>query len=99
MVVLGEHSPRLWLDKVDFVERWQGMALVNIHPDYLREQGRLVIYEEFLRAVKDRGNYWHALPCSVARWWRERAQFQAQWRNGQWDLSGLPGATLSHFLI
>ena len=99
MVILGEHSPRLWLDKVDFVERWQGMALVNTHPDYLREQGHLGIYEDFLRAVKDRENYWHALPCSVARWWRERAQFQAQWRNGQWDLSGLPGATLSHFLI
>jgi len=99
MIVLGEYSPRLWLDKVDFVERWQGMALVNTHPDYLREQGRLAIYEEFLRAVKDRGNYWPALPYSVARWWRQRAQFQAQCRNGQWDLCGLPGATLSHFLV
>jgi len=34
MVILGEHAPRLWLDKVDFVEQWYGMGLVNVHPDY-----------------------------------------------------------------
>ena len=33
--VLGETTPRLWLQKVDFIERYHGMALVNTHPDYL----------------------------------------------------------------
>ena len=97
MTILGARTPRLWLDKVDFIERWHGMALVNTHPDYLREPSYLAIYEEFLNTMKERGNYWHALPRNVASWWRERAQFQPQGRDGQWDLSGLPGATITHF--
>ena len=31
------------------------------------------IYSTFLSNMKDRGNYWHALPHSVAQWWRDRA--------------------------
>jgi hypothetical protein len=95
MVVLGERTPCAWLDKVDFVERWRGMALVNAHPDYLREPQRLAIYEAFLQAIKERDKYWHALPGEVARWWRRRAQFAPEWRDGEWDLSALPNATLA----
>jgi hypothetical protein len=94
MVILGAHTPRTWLDKVDFVERWRGMALVNTHPDYLREPEHLAIYEAFLRAMAEKNNCWRALPRDVARWWRQRAQFEPEWRDGQCDLSALPGATL-----
>ena len=97
MTILEARTPRLWLDKVDFIERWYGMALVNTHPDYLREPSYLAIYEEFLTTMKERGNFWHALPSKVASWWRERSQFQPQRRDEQWDLAGLPGATISYF--
>lgn len=40
LVVRGERTPRLWLDKVRQIAHWQGMALLNTHPDYLREDGR-----------------------------------------------------------
>jgi hypothetical protein len=70
--VLGESSPRLWLEKVAFLERWCGMALVNTHPDYLREEGKLKTYSDFLEQITYRGNHWHALPQEVARWWRLR---------------------------
>lgn len=93
MVILGARSPCAWLDKVDFVERSRGMALVNAHPDYLRDPQRLAMYEAFLRAIKAKDNYWHALPHEVARWWRRRAQFAPVWQDGRWDLSALPGAT------
>ena len=96
MVILGEGTPRLWLDKVNFIEQWQGMALVNTHPDYLREQRHLAIYEAFLASVKERQGYWHALPHDVASWWRSRAGFRPQQHDGQWDLSGLPGGTISY---
>ena len=66
-----------WLDKVDFVERSRGMALVNAHPDYLRDPKRLALYEAFLRAMTEKDNYWHALPREVARWWKRRAQIRA----------------------
>jgi hypothetical protein len=99
MVVLGERTPSAWLDKVDFVERWRGMALVNAHPDYLLEPQRLAIYEAFLRAMKEKENYWHAAPGEVARWWRRRAGFTPEWRDGQWDLSSLPNATVARISI
>jgi hypothetical protein len=82
--VIRETTPRLWLQKVDFLERWGGMALVNSHPDYMRDRGRLQVYSDFLEEIRYRGNRWHALPREVARWWRRRDEAR--------DASALPGA-------
>lgn len=83
--VLGEKTPRLWLEKVDFIEAFSGLALLNSHPDYLREPANWRLYEEFLQAMRRRdGCYWHALPREVARWWRARRQAATP--------SALPGA-------
>jgi peptidoglycan/xylan/chitin deacetylase (PgdA/CDA1 family) len=73
VTVLGESTPRLWMHKVDFIERYYGMALVITHPDYLRDGTTWEVYAQFLHAMKERGGYWHALPRDVARWWRKRA--------------------------
>jgi hypothetical protein len=71
--ILGETTPRLWLEKVDFIERYCGMVLVNTHPDYLSDPVTWKIYTDFLEAMRRRGGgYWHALPREVARWWRVR---------------------------
>lgn len=70
--VLGESTPRLWLEKVDFIEKYHGMALINSHPDYLRHSANLKIYSDFLSTMKQRSGFWHALPRDVAHWWRER---------------------------
>ncbi len=71
--VVGERSPRLWLEKMDFLARFFGMALVNTHPDYLKDDNRMHIYRDFLENVRERAECWHALPREVARWWRRRA--------------------------
>jgi hypothetical protein len=84
------------LEKVDFIERSKGMALLNSHPDYLREPAHLAIYEAFLKAMRQRGKYWHALPRDVALWWRQRAALEPHCRDGKWDLTDLPGATVSY---
>jgi peptidoglycan/xylan/chitin deacetylase (PgdA/CDA1 family) len=73
--VLGETTPRIWLEKVDFIETYWGLALVNSHPDYLRDPANWRLYEQFLQTMRRRaGPYWHALPREVARWWRARRQ-------------------------
>jgi hypothetical protein len=72
--VLGERTPRLWLEKLDYIEEYYGMAMVNTHPDYLKDKKLMGIYRDFLHAVKDRGNFWHSLPRQVARWWRGRSE-------------------------
>ena len=85
--VLGETTPRVWLEKVDFIEKYWGMALVNSHPDYLRDPTGWRLYEQFLEAMSRRaGRYWHALPCEVARWWRDRRDTVAP--------EALPGAVV-----
>lgn len=71
--VLGETTPRMWLQKVEFIEKYQGMALLNAHPDYLVRPATRKVYADFLAAMQCRGGYWHALPCEVARCWRSRA--------------------------
>jgi hypothetical protein len=72
--VLGETSPRLWLQKVEFIRAHSGMALLNTHPDYLRKPRTWRIYSEFLAAMAERADFHHALPREIASWWRARAQ-------------------------
>ena len=73
IAILGETTPRLWLQKVDFVEGYCGMVLVNTHPDYLSDSVNWKVYTDFLQVMWHRDGYWHALPREVARWWRFRA--------------------------
>ena len=72
--MLRETTPRLWLEKVDFIRDHCGMALLNAHPDYLNRPITRQVYEDFLQAMRARADYWHALPGEVAEWWRARAQ-------------------------
>ena len=71
--VMGERSPRLWLEKAAYIERWGGMALLNTHPDYLRLAGRWEVYAALLDELRARGSYWSPLPREAARWWRRRS--------------------------
>ena len=80
-LVLKETSPAIWKRKLDWIIQRGGMALVNVHPDYLNfgDRKREIteypagFYEEFLEHLAKNygGNYWHALPHQVARWYRE----------------------------
>jgi hypothetical protein len=72
--VLKQTTPELWLRKIDFLQQYYGLALLNTHPDYLLNKTNLEVYIAFLQAIKARGGYWHALPKTVARWWRQRAE-------------------------
>ncbi len=83
--VLGETTPRLWLRKIDFLESYSALALLNTHPDYLRSPATWGIYSQFLETMSKRTGYWHALPHEVAGWWRARSRAAS--------LDTLPGAT------
>lgn len=56
-----------------------GMVLLNTHPDYMNfgkkrmsEGYSVQYYEELLNYIKEcyAGQYWHALPKDVARFWK-----------------------------
>jgi hypothetical protein len=85
--ILGETTPRLWLEKVDYLRAVNGMALLLTHPDYLLSPRPWNLYRNFLVAMRERHDYFHALPMEVARWWRARAEAHS--------LDELPGGSLA----
>ena len=70
--ILKATTPAVWLNKVDFLKKYHGMALLNTHPDYLRQPDNWAVYETFLKEMAGRNGFWHALPHQVAAWWLER---------------------------
>lgn len=74
-LVLQEPTAEIWLKKLDWVAHHGGMALVNVHPDYIHFDGRassrtypIEHYIALLEHVRRRhaGAFWHALPGKVA---------------------------------
>ena len=75
-LVLRETSPAVWNRKLDWIAQHGGMALVNVHPDYLRFEGEpqssrtypVAHYLDFLKHVRQRrGNtFWQPLPRELA---------------------------------
>jgi len=94
--VLDAKTPSGWLNKVKYIEENCGMALINVHPDYLRSPADWRVYEEFLQEMSKRTGYWHTLPQEVAKWWRKRSTVEAFLENGHWVIPNLPEATIRY---
>lgn len=74
-VLFQERTIDLWTNKLDWVASHGGMALVNIHPDYISFEGKpkaseypVDLYERLLKYVITRygDTCWYALPREVA---------------------------------
>lgn len=79
-ILLNESSPQLWIEKLNWIAKNGGMALVIVHPDYINFQNNQELeeypvryYSDFLKYVKDNyeGKYWNALPKDVAKYFNE----------------------------
>ncbi len=79
-LVLGEKTNDIWKRKLDWVARHGGLALVNVHPDYIafgervgRAEFPVSLYQEFLAHVSARfgAAAWCALPRDAAQFVRE----------------------------
>ncbi len=79
-LLLREETPCIWMRKIDWIARHGGLALVNIHPDYMRFHGPddggirypAERVAEFLEHVTERyaGQFWNPLPRELAEWCR-----------------------------
>lgn len=75
-LLLRERHPDIWIQKLDWVAKHGGLALLNVHPDYVQLRGEppsplkfpVEFYELFLRYVRERyaDRAWCALPGEVA---------------------------------
>lgn len=78
-LLLGETSIDLWTRKLDWIAENGGMALVNVHPDYLSFNGSpgaqevsVNLYLQLLDYVRRKydGQFWAALPREVSAYCR-----------------------------
>lgn len=78
-LVLQEKDNRIWRDKLAWIVQRGGMALLNVHPDYMSfgsdEEDRFPaeIYRDFLLHVRSkyRTSFWMALPRDIASYVRD----------------------------
>ena len=81
-VLMKEKNINIWQKKLDWIVEQGGMALLNVHPDYMNfDGGKLRLeeypakyYEEFLEYIKSKyeGQYWHVLPKDMTLFWSNR---------------------------
>ena len=81
-ILMQEKNIDIWKKKLDWIAEKGGMALINVHPDYMNFSGSIPgieeypagFFREFLEYVKKRyaGQYWNALPKEIANFWLSR---------------------------
>jgi hypothetical protein len=79
-LLFDESSPEIWKRKLDWIASHGGMALVNIHPDYVDFEGGtkdwrrypVRFYNEFLEYVVKNyaGAYWSCRPKDLTEWYQ-----------------------------
>jgi hypothetical protein len=87
-LLLREGTADIWKRKVDWIAQQGGMALLNVHPDYLTFDGEpsssrqflLARYVDLLTYVKRRyaDAYWNAIPRDLACWFRSQRECVSQ---------------------
>jgi hypothetical protein len=76
-VLLQENTPEIWMRKLDWIAQHGGMALVDVHPDYLCLDNAIAAsreypvahYKSFLEYVSRHyeGAFWNTTPRKVAQ--------------------------------
>jgi len=79
-ILMRKKNIDIWKRKLNWLVKHGGMALINVHPDYMNFGGRntgyeeypIKYYREFLDYIIDNysGRYWHVLPREMAVFWR-----------------------------
>jgi hypothetical protein len=86
-ILLQEPSIEIWKQKLDWIAKHGGMALLNTHPDYMLMNGTgprgweypVGLYAQFLEYVSSKyaGEYWQVLPGELAAYWKKSAVSEA----------------------
>jgi len=80
-LLLRERNTEIWKRKLDWIAANGGLALVNIHPDYLnftdnrfkKETYPSTLLSEFMTYIRENheGAYWNPLAKDLAAWYRD----------------------------
>jgi hypothetical protein len=81
-LLLGEETAAIWKQKLDWIAAKGGLALVNIHPDYIDFSGKRTsscyphsLVKELFEHLcsRYRGKFWNPLARDLASWFRRHA--------------------------
>lgn len=89
-ILMKNSNIDIWKKKLDWIASRRGMALLNVHPDYINfgnepnsvEEYSISLYTDFLMYVKNNysNEYWNALPRDVADIIKKRQKVQYLYR-------------------
>jgi hypothetical protein len=78
-ILIGESDINIWKRKLDWIVKRGGMALLNVHPDYMNfrekksalDEYPVKYYEKFLKYVKTEygGQFWNVIPKVISDFW------------------------------
>ena len=86
--ILNQTDISLWEQKVNWIEEHGGLALINVHPDYMNTPERLKLYESFLVFMSQKKHMWQAPARETARWWRNRNDCSLINRDDRLNITG-----------
>jgi len=82
-LLLGEKTPEIWIRKLDWIAEHGGMALLNIHPDYIdfcsggfaSDSYPAALIRQFMAYVSKKysGMYWNPCAKELAAWYKKSA--------------------------
>ncbi len=93
--ILNRTDISLWEQKVNWIEEHGGLALINVHPDYMSTPERLKLYESFLVFMSQKKHMWQAPARETARWWRNRNDCSLINRDDRLNITGPSSALMS----
>ena len=80
-IIMQEKTNRIWKEKLQWIVKHGGMALLIVHPDYINlsnskrgsEEYSCELYSDLLLHVKDsyNGQFWNALPHQMASFYKK----------------------------
>ncbi len=82
-ILMKEKNSSIWKKKLDWIAENGGMALINVHPDYINfanktslEEYSINYYTDFLKFIKRNyaNKYWNVLPLQLSNFWMQNSK-------------------------
>lgn len=86
--ILQHRDIGVWREKMEWLLVHGGIAVLNIHPDYMLTEERLGYYRDMLQYIRTLQGVWHVQPREAARWWRDRQASTLRSDGGRFRIEG-----------
>ena len=82
-ILMKEKDSSIWKKKLEWIAENGGMALINVHPDYINfenktslEEYSINYYTDFLKFIKRNyaNKYWNVLPLQLSNFWMQNSK-------------------------